>query len=251
MRFNGIVEAGSQICRHSGPGNNSCPVQLPYTLDGPADYLAPGSKADSSFEPPIIVQRDFDPDANALYRPCLAPRTVGVIGSGSDAHPDLSQPLGRLLAALNVNLLTGGGRGVMEAVASVFVGAQPRLGISIGVIPSSKRDPTERVPGYPNPYVQLVISTHLPDRGRSGHLVTSRNHINILSSDVIVALPGSHGTESELRLAVEYNRKAAIFYSDPATIERFPPDLARYDRLADLESFLRTTLDFPADQRAG
>lgn len=195
------------------------------------------------------------PDSRALcvddYRPCLAPLTVGVMASGTDAHIDLSEPLGRLLASLSVNLLTGGGRGVMESVASAFVSAKPRLGISIGVIPSSKRDPTQRIPGYPNPHVQLVITTHLPDRGRNGHLVTSRNHINILSSDVIVALPGSHGTESELRLAGEYGKKTAIFHADPAAIERFPTDIARYDDIADLEAFLRAALNFPDDEVGG
>ena len=136
--------------------------------------------------------------------------------------------------------------------SAAFVSAKPRLGISIGVIPASKRDPTERIPGYPNPHVQLVIATHLPDRGRNGHLVTSRNHINILSSDAVVALPGSHGTESELRLVGEYGKKAAIFYSDPGTIERFPAEIGRYDRIADLEAFLRAALSLPAaDHRAG
>lgn len=191
------------------------------------------------------MQRDsaFDPELD--YRPCLAPHTVGVMGSGSDSHRDLAEPLGRLLASLGVNLLTGGGRGVMESVASAFVSAKPRVGISIGVIPSSRRDPTERSPGYPNAHVQLVIATHLPDRGRNGHLVTSRNHINILSSDVVVALPGSHGTESELRLVGDYGKKAAIFYSDPVTIERFPREIARYDHISDLEAFLRAALSLP------
>ncbi|HEY8508719.1 MAG TPA: VOC family protein [Steroidobacteraceae bacterium] len=194
----------------------------------------------------------LDPDGNEVmigqgaetpHRPRLASKTVGVMGSGTNPQPELSEPLGKLLASLNVNLLTGGGSGVMEAVAAAYVRARPRAGISIGVLPASSNNAATPIPGYPNPYVQLAIATHLPDRGRKGHLVTSRNHINVLSSDVIVALPGSHGTESELRLALRYNKKAAIFYSDAATIEHFPQELPRFDRLEELEAFLRVVLD--------
>jgi len=32
--------------------------------------------------------------------------------------------------------------------------------------------------------------------------MNSRNHINILSSDVVIALPGSKGTYSEVMLAI-------------------------------------------------
>jgi uncharacterized protein (TIGR00725 family) len=136
----------------------------------------------------------------------LASTTVGVMGSGSDPHPHLSEPLGRLLARLGVNLLTGGGSGVMEAVAEAFVRSRPHRGISIGVLPSGRSDTRITPPGYPNPYVQLVVATHLPDRGRKGHLPSSRNHLNVLSSDAIVALPGSYGTQSELHLTRQYDK---------------------------------------------
>ena len=63
----------------------------------------------------------------------LASRTVCVIGSGTDPHTALAQQVGRLLARLEVNLLTGGGAGVMEAVSKAFVEARPARGITIGI----------------------------------------------------------------------------------------------------------------------
>ena len=52
--------------------------------------------------------------------------------------------------------------------------------------------------------MELAIYTHLPDSGTEGTLRSSRNHINVLSADAIVALPGSEGTESEAWLALQY-----------------------------------------------
>src|SRR5712692_4506936 len=65
----------------------------------------------------------------------LADRTVGVIGSGIDEHDDLARPVGRLLATLGVNLLTGGGQGVMNAVSRAFTQSRRSRGICIGIIP--------------------------------------------------------------------------------------------------------------------
>lgn len=58
--------------------------------------------------------------------------------------------------------------------------------------------------GYPNEWVELAIYTHLPDSGEEGTLRSSRNHINVLTADAIVALPGREGTESEMWLAIKY-----------------------------------------------
>lgn len=174
--------------------------------------------------------------------PRLAPKTVAVIGSGNDAHEQLAVPIGQMLARLGVNLLTGGGNGVMAAVARAFVEANPALGISIGILPASRQDPATPVPGYPNEFVQLPIVTHLSERGRHGHLQGSRNHINILSADAIVALPGSYGTESELRLALQYQKKTVVYCCDDESVDRFPTNLPQYKNVADVEAFLRHAL---------
>jgi len=143
-------------------------------------------------------------------------RIVTVIGSGrsADAH---SAEVGRLIATLGVDLLTGGGSGVMEATSRAFFETSPRQGIVIGVLPGkvrSLRELEERsatdvayelASGYPNAWVELGIYTHLPDSGVEGTLGSSRNHINVLSADAVVALPGREGTESGVWLATQYN----------------------------------------------
>ncbi|MDH5458813.1 MAG: LOG family protein, partial [Nitrospinota bacterium] len=40
--------------------------------------------------------------------------------------------------------------------------------------------------------------------------IASRNHIIILSADVIVAFPGGAGTHSEIQLALEYGKPLLI-----------------------------------------
>ncbi|HKB14218.1 MAG TPA: hypothetical protein VKD69_26315 [Vicinamibacterales bacterium] len=145
-----------------------------------------------------------------------APRAViAVIGSGQSADPHAAD-VGRLIAALGCDLLTGGGRGVMEAASRAFFETRPRRGIVIGVVPgfvAGLDNVEERIAGevgydlpagYPNDWVELTIYTHLPDTGAEGALASSRNHLNVLSADAIVALPGREGTESEIWLATQY-----------------------------------------------
>ena len=67
--------------------------------------------------------------------PVLGRATIGVIGSGLDEHEELARPVGALLAELGLNLLTGGGGGVMTSVSRAFTEAPRRSGICIGVIP--------------------------------------------------------------------------------------------------------------------
>ena len=144
--------------------------------------------------------------------PTLARHTVGVMGSGVDEHDDLARPIGELLADLGVNLLTGGGHGVMTAVSRAYVRSPRASGISIGVIPcASLADRGGRKPGYPNPFVELPIFTHLPLSGDEGTADLSRNHINVLTSDAIVALPGGDGTASEVALARRYGKPVMLF----------------------------------------
>jgi len=149
-------------------------------------------------------------------------RVVAVIGSGKHADPRCAE-LGRLIAQLGFDLLTGAGRGVMEAVSRSFVETTPRAGIAIGIVPATvtpldalerrRAAPIAYTPpdGYPNRWVELAIYTHLPDSGGEGTLRTSRNHINVLSADAIVALPGQEGTESEVWLAMQYGVPVIAF----------------------------------------
>jgi uncharacterized protein (TIGR00725 family) len=127
---------------------------------------------------------------------------VGVMGSGEEAYPALSVPLGRTIAEHGCHLLTGAGGGVMREVAEAFTAVTGRKGLSIGIVRATRT---------PNDFVEIAIKTHLPDSGDRGKLPTSRNHINVLTADLVVVLPGSAGTQSEVELALEYRRRVVFF----------------------------------------
>ena len=134
-----------------------------------------------------------------------------------------------MIATLGFDLLTGAGGGVMEAVSRAFFETAPRDGIVIGIVPATvtplgaleRREPStvdyRPPPGYPNEWVELAIYTHLPDTGPDGALRSSRNHINVLSADVVVAMPGQEGTEAEVWLATQYGVPVIAYgsYADP------------------------------------
>jgi predicted Rossmann-fold nucleotide-binding protein len=105
----------------------------------------------------------------------------------------------------------------MAAVSQAFSETQPRLGSVIGIIPSGS-DTVEPKLGYPNPWVEIPIFTHLPLSGIRGTDPLSRNHVNVLSSDVLIALPGGAGTTSEVRLALAYGRPIVAFVSSTEQI---------------------------------
>ena len=172
--------------------------------------------------------------ARHLRRP-----VVGVMGSSTRAFEDLAVPLGDWLASAGVHLLTGGGVGTMEAVSRAFAAVRPRAGMVIGVLPADLPDGAA-VPraGYPNGSVELAIFTHLPLSGITGTDPRSRNHINILSSDVVVVLPGNEGTESEMTLAVRYKKPVIAFFGDHA-VEWQPPQGVPIARtMAEVEAFV-------------
>ena len=63
-----------------------------------------------------------------------------------------------------------------------------------------------------NPWIEIPILTHLPLSSESRH---SRNHVNVLTADALVALPGGSGTLSEVRLRLQYGRRVIVFLGDP------------------------------------
>ena len=142
---------------------------------------------------------------------------IGVVGSGTESHAHLSNPLGQWIAKQGYDLIIGGGAGVMLAVSQAFAEIPNRKGNIIGIIPSADscaspelRSAYAPVPGYPNAWVDIPIYTHLPLSGASGKDVASRNHIIILSADVVVAFPGGAGTRSEIQLALEYGKPLVV-----------------------------------------
>ena len=169
-----------------------------------------------------------------------AKTTIGVMGSGADRYEALAQPLGALLAGLEVNLLTGAGGGVMTAVSEAFVSSPRSRGICIGIVPckNQKQRATPKA-GYPNEFVELPIYTHLPLSGNDGQHDLSRNHINILSSAAIVALPGGPGTASEVELALSYDKPVIGFGEHEQQLAHYYRQLKRIFDIDAVEAFLR------------
>ena len=161
------------------------------------------------------------------------------MGSGTDTYEALADPVGELLAELGVNLLTGGGGGVMTSVSRAFVRRPRAAGICIGIIPC--RDEAQRgMPkrGYPNAYVELPIFTHLPYSGRHGTHDLSRNHINVLTCAAIVVLPGGDGTASEVTLAIRYARPVIAFSSDASLVAHLPQVVERATSIGRVRQFI-------------
>jgi predicted Rossmann-fold nucleotide-binding protein len=115
-----------------------------------------------------------------------------------------------MIARLGTHLLTGGGYGVMLAAAEGFTAVEPRAGLSIGIIPRDRErgfetvnhDPEGRP--YPNRFVEVAIRTPLASRADDWRHVPARNHINVLTADAIIALPGQAGTHNELDMAAYF-----------------------------------------------
>ena len=166
------------------------------------------------------------------------------MGSGTSEHDDYARPVGEALADLGVNLLTGGGPGVMTAVSRAFTRAPRQRAICIGIIPCvDEHDRGTPKPGYPNEFVELAIYTHLPFSGPQGTHDLSRNHINVLSCAAIVALPGEEGTAAEVSLAVRYGKPIAVYSPIRSLVTHFSPSATRVETISDLTAFLRPHLE--------
>src|SRR5690554_442337 len=104
---------------------------------------------------------------------------VGVMGGGEGASEEvcrLAYELGRLIAQEGWVLLNGGR--------------------DVGVMDASAKG---------SPYIDIPILTGFGD---------GRNYINVLSSNVVVALPGRTGTISEIALALKNGRTVILLDFD-------------------------------------
>lgn len=164
---------------------------------------------------------------------------VGIMGSGEVEWAERTTDLGQWLAGKGVHLLTGGGRGVMASISRAFFDVPERKGSVIGVLPCQADDPDCRPKeGYPNPWVEIPIVTHLPLSGSQGADPLSRNHINILSSDIIIALPGGAGTLSEVMLAVKYQRPLVAYLHERSELSGLPPTVPIVNTLEGVQEFV-------------
>jgi uncharacterized protein (TIGR00725 family) len=120
---------------------------------------------------------------------------VGVMGAGESASPEdckAAYRLGELIAREGWVLLNGGRpAGVMEASAR---GAKENGGLTVGILPDNSSC-------FACKYIDIPIVTGMG---------AGRNYINVLSSDVVVALPGKAGTISEIALALKNKKKVIL-----------------------------------------
>jgi predicted Rossmann-fold nucleotide-binding protein len=156
---------------------------------------------------------------------------VGVMASGDDSlaseHESLAKGVGSTVAELGFHLLTGGGGGLMKAVGQAFLDTKREIldqtrpaGNLISILrakdlPQLTND-GKRIwkANADNGLGEIVIRTHLPLSGNKGSDPLSRNHINALTADLVVILPGGSGTLSELQLAFEYGKDIMIFVGE-------------------------------------
>lgn len=164
------------------------------------------------------------------------------MGSGRTADAERCAALGRWLAGEHVHLLTGGGGGVMAEVSRGFAEVEERAGLVIGVLPASAAGSSEPPTGYPNRWVEVAIRTHLHLSGAKGTDPASRNHINVLSADVVIALPGSLGTRSEIELAIRYGKPAVGYLTDRTSVLDIPDAVPVFSSLEPIQRFVRRAL---------
>ena len=66
----------------------------------------------------------------------------------------------------------------------------------------------------------------------------SRNHINVLSSTAVVALPGGAGTVSEVCLAHAYGRPVLVFHGEGGRLAGTPKEVEQTSDINQVADFL-------------
>ena len=165
------------------------------------------------------------------------------MGSHSDRCQERAQRVGRWIARQGYHLLTGAGAGVMSEVSQAFVNVDGRAGSVIGIVPTVSEVPLRPpVPGYPNPWVEIPIYTHLGVGREAGDDPTSRNHVNVLTSSAIILLPGGEGTASEARLALRYQTPAVAYLEHRDEILRLPSEIPVMGDFAEVADFVEESV---------
>ncbi len=114
---------------------------------------------------------------------------IAVIGASlpEESTVPLAEEVGRMVARLGAVLVCGGLDGLMKAACR---GAKAEGGMTIGLLPGKDRADA-------NEFVDLPICTTI------GY---ARNACVAATGDVVIALPGSHGTLCEISYAFVYKR---------------------------------------------
>lgn len=115
--------------------------------------------------------------------------TVSVIGGSEidEAVERLATDVGRIVAEVGAVLVCGGLMGSMKAASG---GAKAAGGLTIGLLPGKDKADA-------NEYIDIALPLTIG---------FARNACVAASADVIIALPGSHGTSSEISYGLVYKR---------------------------------------------
>jgi uncharacterized protein (TIGR00725 family) len=117
-------------------------------------------------------------------------KIVGVIGGSKIPKGvyELAFRMGKLIGEKKYTLITGGLGGVMEAASK---GAKEKGGLVIGILPGNSRFTA-------NKWVDIPIVTGMSH---------ARNVIIAQSADILIAIDGSVGTQSEIAFGHIYKKK--------------------------------------------
>jgi len=114
---------------------------------------------------------------------------IAVIGGHdkNDKVERLAHKIGKITARVGGILVCGGLGGAMKAACE---GAKTEGGQTIGLLPGTDKKDA-------NPFVDIAIPTSIG---------FARNTIVACCADLIIALPGSHGTNTEICYGLVYGR---------------------------------------------
>lgn len=115
--------------------------------------------------------------------------TISVIGGSQiDSNvEELAHKVGEIVANVGAILVCGGLLGSMQAAAR---GCKSAGGLTIGLLPGVEKSDA-------NPYIDIALPTTIG---------FARNACVAASGDIIIALPGSHGTSSEISYGLVYKK---------------------------------------------
>jgi len=121
---------------------------------------------------------------------------VGVIGVAdpSEKESQMAFEVGKLIGAMNLDMVCGGLGGVMEEASR---GCHQAGSNVLGLLPTGRREDA-------NPFITYAIPTNL------GH---SRNTLIAHSADILIAVGIGYGTLSEIAIALKLGKKVLSYHS--------------------------------------
>lgn len=145
---------------------------------------------------------------------------------------EASVRVGEMLGRLGCTVITGGGRGIMQAVCQ---GAQSVGAPTIGILPGNDMS-------WGNPWLDVVIPSGI------GY---ARNMTNVLAADLVITIGGASGTLNEIAFAWMHGKPIVALtgfggWSDKLAGQRVDERRAdvveRADTVEELEKIVREKL---------